>query len=398
MIDFYSNEYIDTGTRYSNVHYPSLWPYESKVKMYTEDLKRLNKYFIDELNASILTYSNKADPVDEELVRKLEIWRDRQENDYKLQYLYDNGREIYVEPDEDECPESEANYKCLLKLILNRTEPKTPIVPPPNEAKVFSEKIVDFYNKYFAGFQNYYLQARQLNNYDCQYMPTFRRLFVFTNGMVDGRIFGYFDVKMNNLYNELQDVLNIIKEHYLNIQNLTWDDDGGKDDDGNLIIDRVIDDYFDEIFNLYADRYNPAVTTYRYDISIGVDEMEEIINTANYFLFSLNTGINVISTANISLTADRNHDDMLIANSRNGFTMTQAMNPALSDTTRNLMLDNIKVQSTVTQIALEMKKSIEPDYSNFEFIMSNCVTVGLVQTGTKRWLERMQIVLGMYEK
>ena len=397
MIDFYAEEYIDSNTRYPGAHFPSLWPYESKVKMYTEDLKDLNKILIDSLDASLLAYQNKADPVDDELVRELEIWRDRQSSDHKLQYLYDEGREIYIEKPEDPC-KTNVGFACLLKLILNRTKPVAPVVPPPSEAKVFSEKIVDFYNKYFAGFQNHYLQARQLNNYDCQYMPTFRRLFDFTNGMVDGRLFGYFDVKMNDLYNELRDILNIIKEHYLNIQRLHWDDEGGKDDDGNLIIDRVLDDYFEEIFSLYTDRYSPAVTAYRHDVESGIQEMEDIVETADYFLFSLNTGINVISTANISLTADRNHDDMLMANSRNGFTMTQATNPALSNTTRNLMLDSIKVQSTVTQIALKMKQSLKPDYSNFEFIMSNCVSVGLVQTGTKRWLERMQTVLGIYER
>ncbi len=126
--------------------------------------------------------------------------------------------------------------------------------------------------------------------------------------------------------------------------------------------------------------------------------METILVSGEGFLESLFSGIKVISTSNIALTADSSDDPMLQYQAQNSLGVTHATDPNLTNETRNRMFDDIKVSATVTQIALKLKLELKPDFSNFEHIMSLCVTLGLKQTGTLSYLEDMTTVLGIYER
>lgn len=367
MINFYDPNLASQPNKYTTISEDGLWIYETKVKNYKKDLQYLNKLLI-----GALTQFERTAGSTDALVAKM--WRENLESsDGSLMSLYDDGRGPFVENP----PETRVgSWEYLHDLILKRTRPTLDSTETLYEARVFSEKVVDFYTKFFGKFNDYYMMARQLNNFECRYLPVFKQLYLLADGMLDGRIFLYFDVKTTELYNSMTSI-------FQRISDLPNVDPTAP----NADTIQIIQTDFNLAFNLY-----------KTNITNGTIEFKEIINKGSRFLDSLVSGVHVISTANIVLTARNEDNSMLEAQSKSlvGVSNVDPNSPYLENETRNQLLEEIKVKSIVTQIAIALKPSLRSDYSNFEYIMSNTVAVGLTQTGNLQALEDLIITIGLY--
>ena len=220
MINFYAAEWSNPQppTQYTNLSTLGFWAFETKIGRYKEDLTLLTSQLIYSLRASISWYENLqltattaehrlALAQDQYRYNAVKQWIADLDGDRNLQDMFEGTAGIYVN---NECTDEHITFRCLFKMILGRT--RRPTISPPiaSEAEAFSKKMSAMHDKLFGKFNEYYMMARQLNNFDCLYLPTFRSLYQFATGIRSGGLFGYFDVKVQTFKDEIHRIVNCL--------------------------------------------------------------------------------------------------------------------------------------------------------------------------------------------
>lgn len=378
MINFYAQEYVQAVNKYTNVHTFGMWAMESKIEAYKTDLKVLTNQLIQVLKTSIIQYELLAQEDEKYNSSRGDYlttkqWIEDLESDGALQYFFEGDEGLFKEPCNYEG--TDYSFECVVSLLLSRTSPPKVVEPEFIQTLAFSEKASAFADKFFGSFMDYYMMSRQLNNFDCLYLPTYRALYEFADGVEKGAIFAYFDIETSRFYDEMLALI-------LQIADILSADDWW--------------DNLAEISSLHS-AFVISRLAYQNHISAGIVEMETIFIIAEKWLISLYWGVKIISTANIVLTADSQDDSMLLRAGATapGYVDLEAMPPGIS-LDRARMLNELHVANYTTQIALGFKTSIAPDFSNFEYIMSKVVTLSLRQTGCKIRMDDLNDLLVLY--
>lgn len=400
MIDFYDSLYM-TPNRYTGVSAGGLWIFEAKTKAYKDTLKTVTSQLKDALTFRMQAYEslNPNIPADQLLINThfgtystIKIWRDGLIAD-PLHYVFEGDAGLYSEEDDtNACVNWNAisDGSCsgvpILKMLFNRSKAKAVESPPAalGAGQAFSMKLTDFFDNFWRRFHDFYMFARQLNNFQCSFMPTFKALYVLMSGVKSGEVFGYFDTYMAELTESNTQRINDIYGFGSvgsPTKNATW--------------------Y--EIQTLVAGMYNDFLvekSTVKNRMNTGITDFTEIINKAEDFLEGMSIGIKVISVSNIVLTANKSDNLMLkdMASSSVGIIDVDLIQPVDSSATRlrlQTFLD-IRASAYTTEIALKMKDFIKKDFTNFEFILSKTITIGLTGTGVIKRLKAINDLIGIY--
>lgn len=410
MIDFYSATW-QTSNQFTGVNAGGLWMFEAKVKAYKTVLRQINEQMISALELRMAPYEALDPNIPEEQAlitlhfssyNTVKTWRDLLKYEDPIQYIFEGEAGLYTEEpvgDGASCTTwmdyRDPNKSCginMFKVLLSRTKPTSVEAPMPPEMSVgeaFSHQVSKFHDDFYGRFHEYYMMARQLNNFDCKFLPTFRALYVFMSGMRTGVIFSYFDYHVNDLATQMQDIVNYIYALPATVEDPPGSGTFVSNWEQNLI----------DTANKYID-FLTIKSTKGGEISTGITDFTQILVASKEFVQGLPIGIRVVSTANIVLTASSDDDPILSDQAANtvGIIDPELINPVDESATeyRIQLWMEMRAASYVASIGLQMKQYINRDFSNFEMIVSKTIAIGLEQTGIINRLTNINNLIGIY--
>ena len=344
MINFNDSVWT-TRTRFSGNSSNMLYSIDDKIiawkKQFEYRTSRIENILINSIKSA-----NESDKP--KLVSLLDKFR----TDARADYILTGDRKIELSQETLNSNNIEDILKVQKALKHNES-----LAPPQFTGKTpLNGREVELNGKFNKHFQEYYTQAKQLNNFNCSFLPTFRSLNTLMENVPSGKLLGYFDIKVQDFLEYLDNFVD-----YLN-------------DSPN---DKKI-----RAFNLTYNNtpsYNSARLKFNREMLTGQDQMNALTTTVDQFLDSLQIGLKIISTVNIVMTCDPQDNSMFMSQSQTNMTIYPPASALPHD--KWLMIRELQASAYATQTTLALKPRLKPDFTNFELLASNAINITLNQFG-----------------
>ena len=353
MIEFYSDE-NQARTRFSNTFVQGKWGFQPRLDAYITELQYKTDDVINTMKGHLL--ETPIDSIDHDTIQKI---IDELQGEKAAQYLIQGDKPKPL----IEC--SDGNWECSYlnqKILDSNNNLRKP------EFRDFDTSTKSINDRFNGHFHEYYMQSKQLNNFNCGFLPTFRALTAFLQGVPIGRVFGYFDIQTENFLIYLGEFVDFLKKstphQALAAFSVSWGSPTHRS-------------YYYELNN-----YNTLMNS-------GKDFFNDILVHGDQFLDSLKIGLKVIAVANIVLTSSIEDEPVLRDHSAMSTTVFPSGSSSGIVSDEWLMVREVQAAAYCTQIGLQLKQRLKPDYSNFEFLVSKIVNITLDQFGITAIMENV---------